>query len=1149
MTRVYLTGSQLILSPSDLSAFLACRHRTGLDLAVADGVLTAPVRDDTFVQGLRERGLEHERRYVEWLRASGREVADLSALRGEAAEAATREAMARGVDVVCQAALSGQGWRGYADVLVRVARSSALGAWSYEAHDTKLARETKGGTILQLSAYSDLLTALQGVAPEQFHVVTPAPGDDVSPAVPPFTVETYRVDDYAAYYRRVRAELGATIARGHEAVVAGTYPEPVEACELCRWWARCNARRRGDDHLSFIAGIGRTHRAEFVANGVATLAAAAALPHPLPFTPARGSRDTYERLRDQARLQHRQRTLGQPVHELLAVEPGFGLCRLPAPSPGDLFLDLEGAQFARDGGREYLVGLWSAGGYECWWAHDDAEERHAFEALMDRIERQWAAHPDMHVYHFAPYEPAALKRLMGRYATRENLLDRLLRGGRFVDLLAVVRQSLMAGVESYSIKQLEPLYAFTREVALADARQHLQAMEFALESRVPQVVPDETRQAVAGYNRDDCRSTEALREWLEGRRADLVASGVDVPRPEEKAPEPPKDVGELEARQHQARERLLDGLPPEAAVPGQAGHPRWLLAYLVDWHRREDKVAWWEHFRLAALAADDLLEESAGVGGLEFVARVEVVLHKTTRKPTGSVVDRYRYVLQETEVGRGPVKQAGGDAFGDVVRYDRQARTLDVKKGRTMAEVHPSAIFQSEVVGTVVLQQSLLRVCEDLDRTTCGMDLLHRRPPRLSSGALSAHGGESLVERARRLALALDRTTLAVQGPPGSGKTYLGAQMIRALVAAGRRVGVVAPSHKVIEHLLEAVAAQAAEAGETVRLGRKGSHDEDADDLASEGITIVLENDDARGAIADRAVDVLGGTAWMWARQDFASAVDVLVVDEAGQFSLANALAVSPAASSLVLLGDPQQLAQPQKGSHPDGVDVSALQHVLGPGVMTMPDHLGLFLPDTWRLAPEVCAFTSELFYQGRLRAAAGRERQAIAGTDGFDGAGLWWVAVPHDSNRNWSAEEIDAIDALVDRLLAAGAEWLDSSGAARGLTADDILIVAPYNAHVNRLAERLTPRGCRVGTVDRFQGQEAPVVIYAMAASTPADAPRGMEFLYSRHRLNVATSRAKCAAFVVASPALLEPECRTPRQMLLANALCRFVERARPGV
>lgn len=1132
---------QLILSPTDLSSFLACRHKTGLDLAVARGALAKPEWSDPVGQSLRDRGLEHERRYLAWLSQRALQVADLSDLPFDEAHAKTRAAMARGMDVIYQAALTRDNWRGYADVLVRVERPSDLGAWSYEAHDTKLAKETRGGTILQLSAYSELLAAMQGVMPERFHVVTPA--GDAGAADMPFVIHSYRVDDYGAYYRRVRGQLLATLAEGHEPVLARTYPEPVEACDLCRWWTRCNGRRRADDHLSFIAGISRSHRREFGAHGASTLEAAASLPHPLPFAPTRGSRETYERLRDQARVQYQQRTAGQPVHELLPVEPAEGLCRLPEPSPGDLFLDLEGAAYAREGGREYLFGLWMQGEYRAWWAHDDAEEQRAFEQVMDRIDAQWALHPGMHVYHYAPYEPTAFKRLMGRYASRADQLDRLLRGERFVDLLAVVRQSVRAGVESYSIKQLEQYYGFVRDVPLADARVHLTTFELALESHAALAVPAETRDAVAGYNRDDCRSTEALRDWLERLRAEVVAAGTEVPRPEEKAPEPPEDVGALEAQQQAARARLLEGLPADARTPGHPDHPRWLLAYLLDWHRREEKVAWWEHFRLAAVPADDLFDEQNGVGGLEYVERVDVVRNKRTQKPTGSVIDRYRYPLQETEVGKGPVKQPGGAALGEVVAYDRVARTLDIKKSKATAELHPPALFQADVVTTNVLQQSLLRLSDDVDAPGCGMDLLHRRSPRLTEGTLAALPGESLVEHARRLAVHLDHTTLAVQGPPGSGKTYLGAQMIRALVAAGKRVGVVAPSHKVIENLLDAVRAQADKAGEPVRLGRKASGDDDAAPGDAGGIRAFDDNADALAAITDRAVDVLGGTAWLWAREEFAGAVDVLFVDEAGQLSLANALAVSPAASSLVLLGDPQQLQQPQKGSHPDGVDVSSLQHVLGPDGQTMPEDKGLFLPVTWRMAPSVCAFTSEQFYEGKLTPRPELAQQRLIGTHGLDGAGLTWIGVDHTANRNWSAEEIDAVEALIARLLVPGAGWTTSDGATKALTADDILVVAPYNAHVNRLADRLAARGIAVGTVDKFQGQEAPVVVFAMASSSPEDAPRGMEFLYSRHRLNVATSRARCAAFVVASPALLEPECRTPRQMALANALCRFVE------
>lgn len=1173
------TPPALVLSASDLSSFVGCRHRTALDLGVALGELAKPSVFSLHAQDLRDRGAEHERQYVDSLEARGLSVVDLQNEGNRMG--ATVEALRQGVDVVVQGELLADGWFGRPDILRRVESPSDLGSWSYEVYDTKLARDTRGSTILQLAVYSELLGRVQGCMPAAFHVVTPDPDNGV---------HAYRVDDYSAYYRLAKHLLGQCLpdvgtagapthpSPVHQALADAHYPEPTDQCDYCRWAERCEARRRSDDHLSYIAGASRLQRAELVAREVTTLAQAAGMPLPIAFKPTRGSKGTYARLREQARVQRTQRESGRPVWELLELPrppvdsailppPRQGLDRLPTPAPRDIFLDLEAARFAREGGREYLFGVWTQGAYRCWWATTDAQERAAFEAVVDMVMAAWEADPGVHVYHFGHYEASAFRRLAGRHATRADALDRLLRAGRFIDLHAVVRQSLRAGVESYSIKQLEQYYGYRREADLGGVARSLHLVELALESEDAAAITPGLRLAVETYNADDCRSTEALRDWLEGPvRAKALARGDTLTRPEPSDGAPNDDTREVDAAVEALRARLLLGIDGDPSAPTHPQHTRWMLAYLIDWHRREQKAAWWDYFRVRELVGEDALDEPCVVTGLAHVRRVGSFISAKTGKPTSSVIEQYTYQTQDIEIGVGDTLTVlEGRAYGEVLEHDRIRRTLDLKVGKTAAELpRPDTLYATEIVRTDVLQAAVMKLAEEPDASTCGLELLYRRVPRVgvakhsvgaglvrrerddihamtSDGDASglARAGESAVDCSVRLVAKLDRSYLAIQGPPGSGKTYAGARMILALVKAGKKVGVTAGSHKVIVNLLDAVRAQAAEGSVRVTLGRKCKDDEPGEGIAGFG-----SNSKAIDALQAGDIDVLGGTAWLWASDEATSSVDVLFVDEAGQMSLANVLAVSQATDSLVLLGDPQQLEQPQKGSHPDGVDVSALQHVIG-AAQTMPPERGIFLPETWRLPPAICRFTSEVFYEGKLSERPDLSNQRLTGAAPFEGAGLWLVPVAHTGNQNASLDEVDVVAGIVARLLAPGSQWVDKQGAMRELSPADLRIVSPYNAQVSRLAERLADRGVPVGTVDKFQGQEAPVVIYSMATSHPQDAPRGMEFLYSLNRLNVATSRARCAAIIVASPALFEPECRTPRQMQLANALCRFRELA----
>jgi predicted RecB family nuclease len=1142
-----LQEDQLLLSASDLSAHLGCQHRTQLDRRSAMGQLQAPP-PDPMLAVLQVRGLAHEKAYVEHLEsARAIQRVDLANTPLDAeGMAETQRAMAAGADVIAQAPLVAGRFRGIADVLLRVGEPSPeLGAWSYVVVDTKLASETRAGTVLQLCLYSRIVGEIQGRLPDEFWVVSPGCLGDP---------EKFPIRDYLAFARRIERQL--TEAVDGALPDEPSAPEPVNECDICRWWSRCDKRRRESDHLSFVAGISRLQRRELERLGVDTLTGLAGVALPLEPAPQRGSAGSYERVHHQARVQ-RDSIGKKPIVEFLPDPevPGdgrsrLGLARLPEPSPRDVFLDLEGDPFIEGGGREYLFGWVTIGEggkpeYTARWALDTAAEKAAFEELIDTLLARWVEHPDFVVYHFGAYETAALTRLMGRHATRAEELDRLLRGERFVDLHSVVRESLRIGVETYGLKQLEAVHGYQRVLDLREASLHKHRFERALELAVPEDAPEGSAQGVELYNRDDCVSTWRLRNWLEEKRAERIAAGSDLPRPALGEGIPSEDQEERSAEIQALMDALLDGIPEERGERSSDQQARWTLAHLLEWHRREGKAGWWEFFRLADLQPEDLRDEKNGLVGLEFVSR-----HQEGRKLP---VDRYRFAPQDHDVRPGRVLYASKDQeIGTIEAIDLAGRMIDVKKRKVSVGLHPEAVFAHESVPAKPIPAALERLAREVaangvdapGRFRAARDLLLGQPPRLGSGFEGelARAGETTRESATRLALDLAESVLPVQGPPGTGKTHTGARVVCKLVRAGQKVGITGPSHKVIRNLLDEAVRAAAEEGLDLRIlqrVRQGTVTEGGPVRESD------KSDCLAAALAAGEVDVAAGTVWAWAREDTEGLVDTLVIDEAGQLSLANAIAASTAARNVLLLGDPQQLEQPIQGSHPEGCDTSALEHLLGTHDTVPPDR-GLFLDTTWRLHPTIRAFTSELFYEGRLDHHPQCEGQALLGSTPFAGAGLWLQLVEHEGNTSSSPEEVERIAELVKTLVRPEVGWIDFDGIRRQpLTHEDLRIVSPYNAQVAALRAAIPEAAEQIGTVDRFQGQEAPVVIYSMTTSSTEEAPRGLEFLFSLNRLNVATSRARCTCILVASPALFTAECATPRQMKLVNALCRFREMA----
>ena len=1089
------TESGLVVSPTDLTKFLACAHLTALDLAVVRGERSKPYsKPDELLQMLFEKGGEHESRYLEKLRST-RQVAEIEQDGTPSAQASdTVAAMRAGAEVIYQAAFLYDGRIGYADFLLRVdGRPSALGEWSYDVADTKLARRLKVPALLQMATYGEHLRRIQGQPPRTLTVVA---GDGVE--------HPFSFADVEAYARRVTARFD-----GFVAAPGPTVAEPVEQCDQCRWAAECSKAWRATDHLSYVAFLGRRQRNLIEATGIATLARLAGAT--VDDLPREISRETRQRLIRQAGLQLRERKTGQPHYVLLEPQVNLGLRSLSEPDAADLYLDFESDRHVEPDGLEYLAGVGETDGtFTALWAHSDAQEQQLVETLIDRVLTAWRASPGMHVYHYAPYEQTALKRLVAKYGTREYELDVLLRAEVFVDLYAVVRQGLLVSKESYSIKKLEAFYwAAERRMntAVAEAVSSVLEYEQWLQDHDQQHLDD-----VRAYNKDDVDSTRDLHAWLEARRAELCAlHGEQFPRHvnDEGTTYDPSDE---ELAERDLVERLIS-----------ADHP--LLAGLVGWHRREARPEWWEFFRYRSLTSEELVDDGTALGQLG-----EPTYHRDVAR---SKVWRYPFPSQETRLRAGDTVHNVQDqkVVGDVIEVDPAAGWIDIKIGAKRAA---PPVFGLQPTSPIEARnaRASLRATGEL-RLTGVSNLPTRLLDRIVPACLPVQAGETAGDALIRVGTALDGEVLAVQGPPGTGKSYNGARLIRALLDQGKTVGVTALSHAVIGGLLGKVERSALQRATREQwCGRPL-------------VACAETNQKFDKAIADTHPRLIGGSAWLWTRTEMRDSVDVLVIDEAGQFSLADAVAVAQAAKSIVLLGDPQQLRSPTLAEHPHGAGVSALEHLIGDH-HTIPPDRGVFFDRTWRMHPDVNRFVSRIAYDDRLESHPTTHVQSIGGNGAFSGTGLRFVPVPHTDCNTSSVQEAEAIAQIVDALL--GAPWTNQDGVTTPLTVDDILIVAPYNIQVGTLRDAMpghVASGLRIGTVDKFQGKEGAVVIYSTTASSAVDAPRGTDFLFDTHRLNVAISRARALAIMVGSPVLLDAPANKPEAVALINAYCRFAETA----
>ncbi|WP_309127538.1 TM0106 family RecB-like putative nuclease [Microbacterium sp.] len=1165
--RVIAAENRVVWSASDLKLAAECEFAWARALDAKLGRVPAVEEpEDATLARAAELGDVHERAVLaQYIADLGRAVdgghgvvelpkvssADADAL-GEAV-AETERALRSAASVVFQAAFATDEFVGFADFLLRdeLLPGETDGRWRVQ--DTKLARTARVTALMQLAAYVDQLDRLGIPRADEVDLIL---GDG--------SVSTHQVSDLLPLFHVRRSRLRALIA--DRDIDAGASGAPlawgddrgdlqINACGRC---ATCDEQVTAHRDLLLVARMRPVQRQRLRADGVLTIDDLAAAPQ----APEGMNPDTFSALRAQARLQ-----LGAPAdaHDAppfeLVSPNAIGL--MPRPSRGDIFFDFEGDPLYTEPvggsgespswGIDYLFGwIDNAEQYTALWAHSFADEKQALLDFLAFVKLRRQTHPDMHIYHYAPYEVTHLSAMAARHGVGEADVDRLLREGVFVDLYPIVLRSVRVGSRSYSIKKLEPLY-MGDEVRTSDVQKgddsivkYVQArtlLAAGADAEARSVLDD-----LADYNRYDCVSTRRLRDWL-----------IGLARQEGVLPAPPDDP-ETRAYEPSPLSLALQAEAQHAERVGRDGEVFRVAAAAIDYFPREAKSFWQGHFQRLREPASiwestrDVLRIDPAVSGVDE----DWGIAEGQRTQT-------RILRLRGEVAPGSTLGVGGRPFAlygvpapfdantpsRVIHVPHEVEIVGVLddgylvrertvQGQIWDEL-PVALAPAAPPNVASQQGAIEEWAATVHQAAPGFpedaasDILRRSVPRTLSGAPLPPAGDDKIDAIVRGVLDLDRSYVAVQGPPGTGKTYTGSQVIARLVREhGFTVGVVAQSHAIVENLLDRVVADGVPASQVAKAPKNGDDAERSyTSLRKDGMAAFLSEHEGEGA-------VVGGTAWDFSntRRVDRQGLDLLVIDEAGQFSLASTIAVAAGAKRLLLLGDPQQLPQVSQGTHPEPVDTSALGWVMAGAAVIDPAH-GYFLDRSWRMHPAVAAPVSTLSYAGQLSSEPCTEERIVEGIE----PGLHVLPVRHRGNATQSPEEAAEVVRIVRDLL--GRTYRDGDAVPRPLGEGDIIVVAPYNAQKQLIHDELEAAGfggVAVGTVDNFQGKEAVVSITSLAASSGRDAPRGPEFLLLQNRLNVAISRAKSVAYLIHSPALLDDLPWTPEGVARLSAFARLV-------
>lgn len=1132
---MYFDSQNLHYSPSDLTQYidspfaswmehLACTHPECLPM---------PDEEDAMMALLKKQGEVHELKTLAMFREQGLEVIDLSqSLDGNL----TLTAMQSGVDVIYQATLELQPFRGQADFLVKVPGKSGLGDFYYEVWDTKLSKTIKPYFLVQLCCYAEMLEALQGRLPEYLVVVLGTSEQ-----------KRLRTEDYFYYTQHLKQ----TFLQAHQEFSPHHCPDPADSTSWGRWSEYAEELFKKADHLSRVATMTKSQIKKLEKAGIHTMQA---LAHTEGIRVKGMSSAILERLKAQAAIQKASEGQEIPLYKMLPWDPSQkrGLALLPPDSPNDIFFDIEGYPL-EEGGLEYLWGVTyfdeaGARQYKDFWAHNQGQEKEAFRAFIEWTYGRWIKNQNMHIYHYANYEIAACRKLMGRYGICEHEVDQLLRNEVFVDLYKVVKGSLLLGEPRYSIKNVEHLYRPKRATEVGSGGdsvvvyEHWRSHPDGDTWETSKILND-----IREYNIDDCNSTQELVDWFRLRQQEQVIPYLG--KTELVEPELKEEINE--------RIQLRDKLLQKAAVLKEAGlteeaRVTSVLAWSLEFHRRESKPIFWRLFDRMGLLEDELLDDLVC---LAQCTRTDKPPYKPTEKARQLA---YEYAFDPNQEFKGTSQRyyvlgkETAEGKNLTVNFIKEGSRID--QGYIVLQMKDEldeivALIPDEYVRPDPIPEAIAHQVEAFEqgklKKSAMIDFLTKSIPRISGHLLGqpiapSREPEQRLQEIIQAVMNLDHSCLTIQGPPGAGKTHAGKHIIAELLKQGKKIGISSNSHKAINNLLMSTAQYCQQEQINGYFACTKKTEEALDLLGVE----LLENKDILNHL--QSGTVIGTTAWGFARAELEDAFDTLFIDEAGQVSVANLIAMSRSTKNMVLMGDQMQLGQPSQGDHPEDSGLSLLDYLLH-ATPTIPDSMGVFLGTTYRMHSAVNEFISEAIYEGKLESAPENDEQRVKVPEDYQGildkeAGIISVPVVHEGNTQASDEEVEQIVNLAHQLI--GRTFTAKDGAERQIGWEDILFVAPYNHQVNKLKVALGEQAI-VGSVDRFQGQQAPIVFLSMCASNANESPRGMDFLFDKNRINVAISRAQSLAIVVYSPTLLEASASNTEQLGLINLFCRLVVRS----